>query len=225
MLDAFRHCLPAERLGRCHSSLHQFQETIDHHEIRKTKEYSLVMVTEPENQRILLGRKHRGFGKGMFNSFGGKLDLGESALDSAVRELEEETGIVVPAAHLGERKVGSMNFSFEDSDTAMLVHVYRLNVSCGQQQQQPQQPSSLSDERYFGIDPNQIRPCDEITPQWFDNWYDVPLHNMFADDSLWLTKVLDSTHDIEIDGHFHFEPGGQDVNSIRHYFMDVRTKG
>jgi hypothetical protein len=40
------------------------------------------------------------------------------------------------------------------------------------------------------VNPSTIRPCDEIIPQWFDDYSDIPLHNMFADDSIWLTRLL-----------------------------------
>jgi 8-oxo-dGTP diphosphatase/2-hydroxy-dATP diphosphatase len=37
--------------------------------------------------------KKRGFGKGKWNGFGGKVEEGECIEDSAIRELEEECGL------------------------------------------------------------------------------------------------------------------------------------
>lgn len=46
-----------------------------------------------ENRHVLLGMKKRGFGKGKWNGFGGKVEQGETMVESAVRELKEEAGI------------------------------------------------------------------------------------------------------------------------------------
>lgn len=215
--DQFPNVLPASRLGQSHRSLEAYTAATNNFVASKTKQYSLVMVTEPETKRILLGLKHRGFGKGMNNSFGGKLEPGETDLQSAVRELEEEAGIQAPASAF--RKVARHHFSFEDTDTLMLVHVYRLDVCCTKNGD-----ASAENKKYFQLDPDSIRGCDEITPLWVDDWRQVPLHNMFADDSLWLTRILTSPQPLFVEGYFHFLPGGQEVNSIEHHFMDIRGK-
>jgi hypothetical protein len=74
------------------------------------------------------------------------------------------------------------------------------------------------------INPKVIRGCEEITPLWIDNWYDLPLNNMHADDSVWLPYLLETKGDLFLDGYFHFHAGGQDVNRVEHYFIDSRPK-
>ena len=91
----FRHVLPLSRLGQSHDTLAAFQEATAPFEPTTSKVYSLIVVTEPQKERILLGLKQRGFGKGMYNSFGGKIEEKEHVVDGAVRELHEETGIQV----------------------------------------------------------------------------------------------------------------------------------
>jgi 8-oxo-dGTP pyrophosphatase MutT (NUDIX family) len=216
IVESFPNRLPENRLGKSHESLQDFQNAIQF-EAENSKEYSLVMVTEPETRRILLGLKHRGFGMGMYNSFGGKLDPHETIEQCAARELQEETGIAVSSPK-DLNKVALLHFTFDDSKTKMLVHVFRLNVSCG--------IGTCDRTPYYNIDPSVIRGCEEITPEWFDDWHQIPLDNMFADDSLWLTQLLatsPSEHPF-IEGFFHFEPGGQTVNTIRHHYINTRGK-
>jgi 8-oxo-dGTP pyrophosphatase MutT (NUDIX family) len=216
IVESFPNRLPENRLGMSHDSLQSFHHAIQF-EAENSKEFSLVMVTEPETRRILLGRKHRGFGIGMYNSFGGKLDPNETIEQCAARELQEETGIAITSPK-ALNKVALLHFTFDDSNTKMLVHVFRLNVSCGIE--------SCNTSPYYKIDPSVIRGCEEITPEWFDDWYQIPLDNMFADDSLWLTQLLAASPNDHpfIEGFFHFEPGGQTVNTIRHHYINTRGK-
>jgi len=60
---------------------------------------------------------------------------------------------------------------------------------------------------------------------------EIPLHQMFADDSIWLTyylSSLDARRDKrshaslpKMNGWFHFAPGGDGNNQILHYFLDT----
>jgi 8-oxo-dGTP pyrophosphatase MutT (NUDIX family) len=49
------------------------------------KVYSLVLIRDFENNKILLGYKKRGFGSNKWNGFGGKVEPFESILECAVR--------------------------------------------------------------------------------------------------------------------------------------------
>ena len=55
----------------------------------------LTLLLLRSNGRILLGRKKRGFGAGKANGFGGKVEVGETILQAAVREMQEECGVTV----------------------------------------------------------------------------------------------------------------------------------
>ena len=60
----------------------------------------LTRRTPDGTRQVLLGRKKKGLGAGNIVGLGGKLEPGESALDAAVREVEEESGLVVAASAL-----------------------------------------------------------------------------------------------------------------------------
>ncbi|KAL7549006.1 hypothetical protein ACHAWF_012272 [Thalassiosira exigua] len=194
---------------------------------------------------ILLGKKLRGFGEGFFNSPGGKLeaDLGERDRPAlgAVREVREETGIDVPLRAMEEGFVGTINFTFEDSDLygAMRVRLFCVFVTLSDDDKCNSQPAMdgsngieaknmRSSRTAVAVRPGQIRGCDEIEPRWFDH-RDIPLDQMFADDSLWLTKLLthydrggaDAHEKFTFDAWFHFQPGGTETNTVMHHFIQI----
>lgn len=77
---------------------------------------------------MLLGLKKRGFGKGRWNGFGGKLNLGESIEQAARRELLEEAG--VEAGELVKR--GVIDFVFQDNPEALEVHIFSVKDFTGE---------------------------------------------------------------------------------------------
>src|SRR5205814_6716180 len=62
------------------------------------------------DRRVLLIRKKRGLGAGKINGPGGKIEPGETALESAIREAQEEIGITA----LGVSERGVLRFQFVD---------------------------------------------------------------------------------------------------------------
>jgi len=241
----FVHRLPPSRLGECHGSLCSF------HDVRKAKtmsepmgeprQFSLIVVLSKDEHSIgiLIGRKKRGFGKGFFNCFGGKLEasLGEhiQPAKGAVRELSEETGIVCPLEVMKRSFVGNIAFTFEDGDVnpSMKVHLFCIFVTTASAPDQGGMGRDTGGPQQFPahvfVRPDQIRGCLEIDPVWFRNIYDIPLDNMFADDSLWLTKLLQHYDErrqtetfFKFDAWFHFARGGAETNTIHAYHMAIR---
>ncbi|ETE58587.1 7,8-dihydro-8-oxoguanine triphosphatase [Ophiophagus hannah] len=84
-----------------------------------TKLYTLVLVVQPE--RVLLGMKKRGFGAGLWNGFGGKVQVGETVEQAARRELQEESSLTVDTL----QKTGQITFEFVGNSELMEVHIFR----------------------------------------------------------------------------------------------------
>lgn len=63
-------------------------------------------------QDILLGFKKAGFGKGKYGGFGGKLEPDETIELGTIRELKEESGLIVSENQLNNRGVLSFNSPF-----------------------------------------------------------------------------------------------------------------
>jgi 8-oxo-dGTP diphosphatase/2-hydroxy-dATP diphosphatase len=124
---------------------------------------TVCVAYDKENSRILLGMKKRGFGTGKWNGFGGKPNPGESILDTAKREMVEESGVT--ATHLTE--VGNIDFQFYDKlDDILEVHIFRADAWTG--------------EPVEG---------EEMKPQWF-GIDEIPYEKMWVDDKYWLPLLL-----------------------------------
>ena len=93
------------------------------------KPTTLVFPIDEQN-RILLGRKKRGFGADKYNGFGGKLDDGESFRDCAIRELFEESGLQGRPEDLECVAAFDFQFPFDESLTHV-GYVYFLRTFTG----------------------------------------------------------------------------------------------
>jgi 8-oxo-dGTP pyrophosphatase MutT (NUDIX family) len=241
----FHNVLPDERLGQQHFSLDEFRRhvanpvvampdvnptsTSDIGTMHGRKVYTLIVVTEYGTKRILLGKKHRGFGKGMYNSFGGKVEPYECQFipRSAIRELHEETGIVVESeANMAQCRVGTLHFTFADSTVEMIVHLFRIQIRFDDESRYDSgETLEMNGDHSMVIhvpSSSNIRGCDEITPIWVDDYSNLPLGNMFADDSIWLTHLLvcPPKREAQLKAWFHFQEGGQGTNTILHYCVE-----
>ncbi len=115
--------------------------------------------------KVLLIRKKRGFGAGKINGPGGKVDPGETPLQSALRETHEELGIIV----LDATEHGELRFQFRDG----------LSLHC-----------AVFRATDFEGEP---RETDEAVPLWtpLDQ---IPYDEMWADDRHWLPLLIQGEH-------------------------------
>lgn len=114
---------------------------------------------------VLLGRKKHGLGMGNFVGLGGKLEAGESAVDAAVREVFEESGVVVAASDLEPRGLLTYHFPHREAWS---------------------QESSVFVCRAWTGTPS---GSDELDPEWFAVDA-VPYGEMWDDARHWLPAVL-----------------------------------
>lgn len=111
--------------------------------------------------QILLIHKKRGLGAGKINGTGGRLEEGETAEQSAIRESQEEVGLT-PS---GLEQVGELFFHFLDG--------YKLQVAV------------FAASNCTG----NLIETDEAAPMWV-NIDKIPYHEMWQDDPHWLPLVL-----------------------------------
>ncbi len=116
-----------------------------------------------KENHVLLAMKKRGFGQGLWNGVGGKLNEGETIKQAAIRETREEINIIPRELE----KVATVDFLFSDKpewNQQMVV------FKCTKWEGKPQE-------------------SEEMKPRWFkvDR---IPLKKMWEADTHWLPKVL-----------------------------------
>jgi 8-oxo-dGTP diphosphatase len=116
-------------------------------------------------QEVLLGLKKTGFGTGRIVALGGKLEPGETPARAAVREVGEESGLLVRESDLDF--LGEVTWDFPaNPGWNMRAWIYAA-------------------DRFAG----DAVPSDEITPQWYPA-SDPPWDGMWEDAGHWLPRVL-----------------------------------
>jgi len=138
------------------------------------KRIPLTLCIISKNGKILLGFKKRGFGAGLWNGFGGKVDTNETIEDAARREVLEEAGVSLETM----TKAGTLEFTFEGKEGEVLeVHVYRGEGVIGEPVE-----------------------TEEMRPEWF-TFDTIPYDSMWPDDIFWLPHLLDGKN---FNGSFYF---------------------
>ncbi len=125
-----------------------------------TKNAILCFVIK--NNRALLIRKKRGFGKGKIVAPGGRIKRGESPEDAAIREVFEETGI----KPVKPEKYGEIHFYF-GGKKEWFVHV-------------------LKTDNFKGTE----KETKEAIPYWH-NINNLPYEEMWIDDIHWVPLMLE----------------------------------
>lgn len=128
------------------------------------KRTTLCFVFDRANDSLLMIFKKRGQGAGKFNVPGGKIQAAESALDAAMRETREETGIV-PA---DLREAGRLEFFFPENDN--------WDNTC----------TVFTAEKFSG---SLVPETEECSALWV-KLPQIPVDKMWDADRLWLPLLL-----------------------------------
>lgn len=138
------------------------------------------------HDQILLAMKKRGFGAGKWNGYGGKPEAGEDLLSCAVREMQEEIGVLASVANL--EKLGRMEFYFKDNpDWNQEVSVFRVHQWEGEPVE-----------------------TDEMKPQWF-KISEIPFDQMWLEDKHWMPKFLAGK---KFEGEFYYNKDGTNIENF-----------
>ncbi len=132
-----------------------------------------------DGEKVLLAFKTAKIGKDRWNGYGGGIEEGETPRVAAVRELEEESGLVaLPEDLLKVAIVDFHNTTTEGKNFICRVHVYTTS-------------------RWSGVlkeDKTMIRPT------WFEK-DNLPLEKMMPADRFWLPLIL-SGKKIKAEAHY-----------------------
>lgn len=129
-----------------------------------------------KNGKILLAKKKRGFGAGLLNGAGGKVEPYESIEDAAVRETQEEFNI----KPLNLQKRAEIEFDEYVKGEHAIVNM-----------------SIFTATDYEGT-PTE---SEEMAPVWFD-LNKIPYTRMFPDDYHWLPEILKGNY---VTGTFKYD--------------------
>lgn len=124
------------------------------------EKYAVITYIFSEGKVLLINKK-RGLGAGKVNAPGGHIEEGETALEAAIRETQEETGLTP----LNVKEAGKLYFQFTKG-LKMEGTVFIADSCLG--------------EAY---------ETDEADPFWIDI-KDIPYNDMWEDDLLWLPHVI-----------------------------------
>lgn len=144
------------------------------------------LIRENPVTEVLLGLKKVRFGAGKYAGFGGRVEPGETIAVAAIRELEEESGVKVLAAHL--QRVGRLTFLFPARPSwSQVVHVFLATAWDGKPVE-----------------------SEEMTPVWF-SVNEVPYEHMWQDAAHWLPHVLAGER---IRARFTFKEDNETVDEV-----------
>ena len=129
-----------------------------------------------KNNKILLGKKKRGFKTGIINGIGGKVQDNEKVEDAMIRECKEEIG-VIPTTY---KLLGIITYIEYKNNEKIKVRMYVYTTT-----------------KWEG----EIIESEEIIPAWYKK-DSLPWDTMFEDLSYFLPKILENK---KIKAYFEYD--------------------
>lgn len=99
-------------------------------------------------EEVLLVRRRNEPDAGLWGFPGGHVDLGESALDAAVRELQEETGVHARP----ERYLTNVDVILRDGDGGVRFHFLLAAVLCSYRSGEPMARDDVSEAGWWPVE-------------------------------------------------------------------------
>lgn len=153
---------------------------------------TLCLIIDKKKDKILLGMKKKGFGKGKINGFGGKIEsFDESIQHAAAREVIEECNLKIYIKDI--LKYGEIDFYFPHKEEwNQKVHIFIA---------------------YYNESMGEPKESDEMSVSWH-NITEIPFEKMWSDDREWVPYILDNK---KIKAEFHFK---EDNNTTDKFQID-----
>eukprot|EP01060_Flectonema_neradi_P021258 TRINITY_DN28808_c0_g1_i1.p1 TRINITY_DN28808_c0_g1~~TRINITY_DN28808_c0_g1_i1.p1 ORF type:complete len:182 (+),score=24.84 TRINITY_DN28808_c0_g1_i1:38-583(+) len=136
--------------------------------------YTEVFLQRPDGS-VLLGEKKRGFKKGKFFGYGGKVEPSDKSIEGAAfREMVEESGIDLKASGVPLKEIGKLYVQFNFPKKYLEIHAFKVNIK---------EESVLSN----------LRETDEMKPMWFMPDA-IPWEKCLPDVRSWYPLVINESH-------------------------------
>ncbi len=143
--------------------------------------------------KLLLGYKKVGLGQGKFTGFGGKVEKSDSILETARREMAEETGIVLQSRYFNY--AATLSFYFPNKlEWSQRVHVFTVYQN--------------------GEKPQESR---EMIPKWFPI-KSIPYDQMWDDGRYWLPYILAGK---SFTADFTYDSDNATVKSVEYTWIET----
>ncbi len=140
-----------------------------------------------KDDQVLLAMKKISFGSGKLNGYGGKIELNETPVNAAVRELREESGLIADPKDL--RQVALINFYFA-GEAIFECYIFITNKWTGE----AIETEEMSLPKYYPIS-------------------NLPFDQMWAADTKWIPLILNGE---TIAADIDFSKDGKVVNRFEY---------
>jgi 8-oxo-dGTP diphosphatase len=110
-----------------------------------------------QNSRLLLVRRSNKPDVGLWGYPGGKIELGETIMDAAIRELHEETGIEAEAREI----LTSLDVILHNDEDELQHHYVLVAVLCEYLGGEPMAADDVSEAAWFPFDDIIADPSDK----------------------------------------------------------------
>ena len=128
----------------------------------------LIFITNQNDVLLLKGSPHKRIWPNLYNGIGGHIERGETVLEAALREINEEVGL----NNIRDLRLrGIITIDAQDPTTGIMLFVL----------------TAISPSR-------DVKPSEEGTLEWV-NWHDLPVEALVEDLPTLLPRVLMSGTD------------------------------